>query len=264
MADNTGSTTGGAVAAAAISAIGNYAVGVAANKRQFKNQQKAMALQDQYNRNLWDYQNAYNTPAMQMQRLKAAGLNPRLIYGSGAGGGTAGPIQSLDVPVESATRAEVPDFGSRYLQARQLDSQYAATVQNVENMKKRAALMETQTALENLKLMREGIRSKNFRDLAQAELDTQKFITLRAGELFANEKLKGNLMDQLGGLRKEQMTGIQLDNVFKQNRNDLAKMGIYSSDHPSFRILLTAAQRMGLPLDELVKQGYQKLKYLFE
>lgn len=33
--------------------------------------------------NMWNLQNAYNTPEMQMQRLKEAGLNPNLIYGSG-------------------------------------------------------------------------------------------------------------------------------------------------------------------------------------
>lgn len=33
--------------------------------------------------NMWNMQNAYNTPEMQMQRLKEAGLNPNLIYGDG-------------------------------------------------------------------------------------------------------------------------------------------------------------------------------------
>ena len=33
--------------------------------------------------NMWNKQNEYNTPEMQMQRLKEAGLNPNLIYGSG-------------------------------------------------------------------------------------------------------------------------------------------------------------------------------------
>lgn len=32
----------------------------------------------------WNRQNAYNSPAAQMERLKAAGLNPNLVYGHGA------------------------------------------------------------------------------------------------------------------------------------------------------------------------------------
>ena len=33
---------------------------------------------------MWHKQNEYNSPVMQMQRLKEAGLNPNLIYGGGA------------------------------------------------------------------------------------------------------------------------------------------------------------------------------------
>lgn len=254
----------GQVAGAAVQAMGNYAVSVAANRKQFKYQKEAMQLQDQYNRDLWDYQNAYNTPAAQMERLQAAGLNPRLIYGSGASGGNAGPIESLEVPSRQAAQAQVPDLAGRYLSSRQMDMQYAATTQNIENAKKRGALMEAQTALENLKLIRENSRSKNFKDLAQAEVDTQKFIALRMGELFYNEKTKGDLMDQMSDIRKKQLTSMELDNVFKKHRNILSEKGIYSSDHPAFRMLLQGADRMGMDLDDLLKMGWSKIKYLFE
>lgn len=33
---------------------------------------------------MWERSNTYNSPTMQMQRLKQAGLNPNLVYGSGA------------------------------------------------------------------------------------------------------------------------------------------------------------------------------------
>lgn len=41
-------------------------------------------MQNRANRKLWEAQNAYNHPTKQMQRLQEAGLNPNLIYGSGA------------------------------------------------------------------------------------------------------------------------------------------------------------------------------------
>lgn len=40
----------------------------------------------------WRDQNKYNHPAAQRERLEQAGLNPALMYGSGASGGNAGPI----------------------------------------------------------------------------------------------------------------------------------------------------------------------------
>lgn len=258
-------TTSGQIGAAAVQAMGQYAVTAAANKKQFKYQKEAMALQDQYNRSLWDYQNTYNTPQAQMERLQAAGLNPHLIYGGGsANAGNAGPIQSMDVPTRQATNAQVPDLGARHLMTRQADAQYAATLQNIENAKTKNALTEVQTGLENLKLMREGMRSKNYALLQKAELETQQFIALRSGSLYANEKSKGNLMDQLHSFRAESnpqsVESLKKDNAFKENRNELAKHGIYSTDHPLFRILLQAASRQGIDLGELLTKA--PLNYL--
>lgn len=47
---------------------------------------------------MWNRENAYNDPAAQMARLKNAGLNPNLIYGSGAAGaaGNAGDVKGYD------------------------------------------------------------------------------------------------------------------------------------------------------------------------
>lgn len=39
--------------------------------------------QNQWNREQWNLENAYNSPTAQLQRLKEAGLNPDLVYGGG-------------------------------------------------------------------------------------------------------------------------------------------------------------------------------------
>lgn len=59
-----------------------------------------------YNLELWDKQNAYNSPAAQMERLKQAGLNPRLMFSEG-NVGNAAPVASasLDTP-----QLEVPSM----------------------------------------------------------------------------------------------------------------------------------------------------------
>lgn len=51
----------------------NYRANQWANAENFNNNVK-----------LWKMNNDYNTPAMQMERLKEAGLNPNLVYGSGS------------------------------------------------------------------------------------------------------------------------------------------------------------------------------------
>lgn len=45
----------------------------------------------------WQKQADYDSPAEQMKRLKAAGINPHLAFGKGAGENTSGVIRSTDV-----------------------------------------------------------------------------------------------------------------------------------------------------------------------
>lgn len=63
--------------------------------------QRADALKD------WNMQNDYNNPASQMSRLKAAGLNPNLVYGNGADT-TSGPVRSSSA---GSWNPNVPNYG---------------------------------------------------------------------------------------------------------------------------------------------------------
>ncbi len=74
--------------------------------RDFDHQQRLLSQQNQANihlaneqrnwtENMWHKQNRYNSPAAQMSRFKAAGLNPHLIYGQG-NPGNAGAVQSYN------------------------------------------------------------------------------------------------------------------------------------------------------------------------
>lgn len=262
MAQNDGGWSN--VAGAAVTALGNYAITAASNKRQYKFQQQAMDKQLAQNKELWDYQNAYNTPQAQMERLQAAGLNPRLIYGPGASGGSAGPIPSPEVPARQAAKGEVPNAMLIALQARQMDAQYQATRQNIDMMRTKAGLTEVQTALSGAKLAMESGRVKHSKSLAQSEEALQRFAAHRSKELHYNEQRKGELMDQLLEVRDKQMTGMDLDNAFKANRNELAKWGVYQSDSPILRTLMQATRRMGISLDDLLKEGKENLQYLFK
>lgn len=64
------------------------------------NLQRTNALAD------WNMQNAYNSPAQQMARLKAAGLNPNLVYGNGATM-TSQPVRSVDTPQWHPTAPQI-------------------------------------------------------------------------------------------------------------------------------------------------------------
>lgn len=77
------------------------------NKKNRKFQEQMYERQFQDNINFWNMQNAYNSPERQMERFKAAGLNPNLIYGQG-NAGNAGAITS---PTATKMDYKAPDFG---------------------------------------------------------------------------------------------------------------------------------------------------------
>lgn len=93
---------------------------------------KQNRAQRKWQEKMWNKTNEYNSPVMQMQRFKEAGLNPHLIYGQGNNGNTSMP---------SAPQQFQQDF-SGYADAAM---NYVATKkQNIEidNMKKAAEVME--------------------------------------------------------------------------------------------------------------------------
>lgn len=66
--------------AAAIKSVDSLRDTVVSNYLNKKENKRAR----EYNYGLWQEENAYNDPSAQMERLKNAGLNPNLVYGSGA------------------------------------------------------------------------------------------------------------------------------------------------------------------------------------
>ena len=85
-----------------MSGIGSI-FGIGRGRRQNKRNVRNMRLQHDLDKQMFDYQNAYNTPAKQMERLKAAGLNPALMYGQGTTGNASGYPQTKPLPAYQET-----------------------------------------------------------------------------------------------------------------------------------------------------------------
>lgn len=86
-----------------------------------------MREQNQWNLEQWQRENAYNLPSAQMARLKAAGLNPNMVYANG-GAQTA----AASSPRAAGTTYQAIDFGldgavnqalNQYMQFRQYELQ---------------------------------------------------------------------------------------------------------------------------------------------
>ena len=72
--------------------------GALGQQKTFKNNKRLMQMQQKFDKQMYDYQNAYNTPSAQMQRLKDAGLNPALMYGQGTTGNASNQPKAQTLP----------------------------------------------------------------------------------------------------------------------------------------------------------------------
>lgn len=76
----------------------------ALNERTIQAQQQLAEYQYSKDLEQWERANVYNAPTQQMERLRQAGLNPRLVYGSSSGGVAGTAAQTM--PKYQAPRPE--------------------------------------------------------------------------------------------------------------------------------------------------------------
>ena len=88
--------------------IANYFTNKGSAKKQYKYNKQLMYQQNAYNIENWRMQNDYNLPSAQRARLKAAGLNPDLMYQNGASGLTA--ASAAPVSGSSVSQQAPSDF----------------------------------------------------------------------------------------------------------------------------------------------------------
>lgn len=164
---------------AGVSAIGNLAGTFIGNNKNIKNQQKILEQENSYNRELaeyqiqaqrqnWQMENEYNTPANQIQRLRDAGLNPNLLYGNGsAATGNASSVSSPSLAHSANVGPVSQNYGD--LGMSQAFDAYLK-IMSLKNMEADANLKNSQAAsyTEQLSNMRAQ------RDLMALELDSRK------------------------------------------------------------------------------------------
>lgn len=113
----------------------------------------------------WNRNTYYNSPAEQMARLKAAGLNPNLAYGS---------VNNVSAPI-THTNVPVPKLDAPHVNPVQLDvagdlakySNVRVNNQNIENMKAQKELLETEAQKNRIETANKGIEGSR----SQLELD---------------------------------------------------------------------------------------------
>lgn len=153
-----------------------------------------------YNKDLemWNLQNQYNSPEMQMRRLKSAGLNPNLIYGSSSVvGNVSGSMPQYQAPRQEYNyESNIPDVGKimqDYQQRKVQDAQVDMLKQQKENA--------------NQKLINDALTNSLMKaDLKSKLLNIDQF-----------EKTRGYSEEQMRLLNNK--TTLELQNMLKTGEN---------------------------------------------
>lgn len=154
------------IGGALISGVGSFvnsAIGMSAQRQaniqnmqlaKYQNNWQTAENDKAWSRNveMWNLQNAYNTPSAQMSRLRQAGLNPNLVYGSGVTGNNAGSTpQYQPAKIQRATMEPyrgwnlgLSDGVSTYMALRQNKAQ-------IDNMEIQNKLLKEQVRTEGIR-----------------------------------------------------------------------------------------------------------------
>ena len=207
-----------------LSGIGALA-GIGRGSRQNRRNIRNMRMQYQMDKQMFDYQNAYNTPAKQMQRLKAAGLNPALMYGQGTTGNATGYPQSKQLPAYMETPVDTATLVQGAMATQQL-------------LQSKAQTKKTNEEAELTKVQKEVAMGRSEYDIAlgQAQLNNVKKQTSEIDQKIENLiASKKQINETTAKIRLEK-------HLAKLDLTGLVSSGAIPSDHPIFKALLRFSQ----------------------
>lgn len=136
-------------------------MGLIGSAINYNYQSKLQDKQNQFNLDMWNLQNEYNSPQAQMKRYEEAGLNPALIYSQG------NPGNAASAPVQG-----VPDAPELSHDMRELGQAF-----NIEGLK---------TAIANRK------KAENEADITKSEAENARTESERNKDKYEAEVMFGN------------------------------------------------------------------------
>lgn len=196
-----------------------------------------------YDRDLemWNATNAYNSPTAQMQRLQDAGLNPNLVYGTGAVGNTSAPPPKYNVP-ESDYKYQ-GDIG--IAQGISMYQDFSVKQAQVDNLKAQNDLIIQQAVTEGVRASELG--TKNARN--EFELNLAKELRETSLET-AKSNLRNLQLDTTLKTQKSEMYPLErksLEESIKQSQFETGNrgFGVRGNDPILARIIARLLNELG-------------------
>lgn len=162
----------------------------------------------QQQKEMWNAQNAYNTPSAQMARYRDAGLNPNLIYGQGSAGNSPS-IPSPATPTMQAAHLDRLPFDNFHKLSDSLQQAYNFTLQR-EKLQKENDLLDSQAAAQ---------RANSLKSLAEINGITWH------GKLLNQEfNQKNTLFPYQVSAARQALQSTTQDIIAKTNKNSLFEL----------------------------------------
>lgn len=217
------------------------------NATQMAFQREMYGLQRQHNLEDFTRQNEYDSPTSQMARLKEAGLNPHLVYGSGATQNAA-PIRSA-----SPTSANIQ---APQVHAPQVDNRLIA----------QAANLAPYFQMQNMAQTHDNLKAMNEKLAAETNLSKAKGITEILNSTLMKEKLseaqRNNLIEAATQWIRIESEGLKNDQLkanldYTRDANTRAESAnVQSLKESAERILTSQAERGLIPLKAAQIQSF--------
>ena len=227
---------------------------------QHKNNIELWRMQADRDRENWHMANLYNSPAQQMARLKEAGLNPRLIYGSS--GSTGGMATAMKSGSPNSYKYNVPDFSQRrafdvtdginaYVDLEMKQAQIDA----IEQQTSLAQQREANEAVENAIKVAEAesaspyYRHRSTKMRRESNLKYQQMQLGAHSMEVASEKLEQAKLDTAIAGQRLELTREQV--VGQKIKNDYERAGISPNSPYQARLLYNQLKKSGMDQDQI-------------
>lgn len=203
--------------------------------------------QKEYNERVWHMQNDYASPEAQMERFRAAGLNPNLIYGASNMGGTLDAAESTPGPSIPGAHGAVPAQNVPQLDLAQgimsyMDFKTKALQQN--NLEEQNKAIRAQAAFTDAQTLG-ALSKRSLTDLQAKYLDSATL------DMLDGLKLKNRQLNQQYEMKEKyyEMDSTRMDQWIRQSQAAVQRMANQN--------LTDAKQRELMDMDiKLRKMGF--------
>lgn len=237
---------------------------------QNKKNRELEAKRRKYDQEQWERQNRYNHPIEQMSRLKSAGLNPNLIYGSSPGSavGNAGAIPAGQAPEYSLTNPVTGYMNTRVQQAQSNNLKADVLLKGTQGLKNLAEAGYTGRKLDQFNATYDNIVGQTASNTTLASIKAQianqtkyqtilqsftktdaDLVALKLKEIdldYANAGYpKGLYLPQIGSALGFDMLSQQGREGFKIASQIAAGSRVFQMLTPAFRTILPIGKNLG-------------------